>query len=172
MNKIWDLFLKIRNIFAKYFNKIAGIKNIKRYLAVAGGLFVVMLFMFFGPPGLYSKSAQPDFCNSCHVMNSQHEAWYLTGLHRNIKCVDCHLPNTGTLRHLFWKGVTGGKDLVMFHSGLYSDRIGISSHGKKVVQENCERCHEGMVSVMKTDGRNCWSCHRQVNHTFPMVGVK
>lgn len=164
------MFIKKYCVKAKDF--LLGIKHIKRYLAAAGGCLFVLLFVFFGPPNLYNKTSKPDFCNSCHVMNPQYEAWFMTGLHRNAACVDCHLPNTGGIRHFVWKGITGMRDLIMFHTGVYSAKIEISSHGKKVIQENCLRCHESMVSVMSTDGRNCWSCHRRVNHNFPMISAR
>lgn len=142
----------------------------RKHIIAAGIVFFVFLFIMFGPPDMFGKTSQPDYCNSCHVMNDQFESWFMTGLHRNIKCVDCHLPNTSGVRYFVWKGIDGMKDLFMFHTGIYSEKIGISSHGKKIVKENCLRCHEGMVSVMNTDERDCWSCHRRVNHTFPSLG--
>lgn len=146
-------------------------KNIRKYLFAAGGAALILLFVLWGPPDMFNKTSTPDYCNTCHVMNGQFESWFMTGLHRNVKCVDCHLPNTSGIRYFVWKGIDGMKDLAMFHSGVYSERIGISSHGKKIVKENCLRCHEGMVSVMNTDDRDCWSCHRRVNHTFPAMSI-
>lgn len=140
------------------------IKIDKKYLAAGVTAAVLAVFVLWGPPAMLAKTSTPDYCNSCHVMNEEFESWFLTGLHRNAKCVDCHLPNTGFVRHYLWKGIDGMKDLFMFHTGVYSENTGISSHGKKIVKENCVRCHEGMVAMIKYDGRDCWSCHRRVMH--------
>jgi len=100
-------------------------------------------------------------------MASQYEAWFMTGVHRGIKCVDCHLPHTNPVSYLFWKGMDGMKDVLFFYGRLYPDRIGISTHGKRTAQKNCVRCHDAMVSRIKTEGRDCWQCHRRINHTYP-----
>ena len=143
----------------------------KKYVIGVFAVAALSLFILWGPPDLLKKTSEPDYCNSCHVMNDRFESWFMTGLHRNIKCVDCHLPNSGYFRHIVWKGIDGMKDLIYFHSGIYSSQIGISDHGRRFVKENCLRCHEGMVSVMDSDDRDCWSCHRSVAHRYPSVGT-
>ncbi|MCP4132091.1 MAG: cytochrome c nitrite reductase small subunit [bacterium] len=135
-----------------------------RYALFAGIAFILFLFVFWGPPALLEKTSTPDFCNSCHVMNYQHEDWFMTGLHRNIRCVDCHLPNNNALNHFIWKGIDGMKDVIYFHTNIFSEPIEISSHGKKAIQENCIRCHDGMVTMINVEERNCWDCHRRVHH--------
>ncbi len=146
-------------------------KKYLRYLSGGGIGFLLILFILWGPPGVMDMTSSPEFCNSCHVMNSQHEAWFMSGLHRNIKCVDCHLPNNNPVNHYVWKGIDGARDFVFFHGNVFVDPISISSHGKKVLQANCERCHEGMVSMIKTNDRNCWDCHRRVNHKITAITV-
>ena len=143
----------------------------KKYLAAVLAVTILTVFILWGPPDLLKKTSEPEYCNTCHVMNEQFEAWFMTGIHRNIKCVDCHLPNTSPVRYFIWKGIDGMKDLAMFHSGIYSEDIGISSHGKKIVKENCLRCHEGMVTVINTDERYCWSCHRRIMHRYPEISM-
>lgn len=133
---------------------------------LAGCLAIILLVVLtaLGARKAYLYSSSPEFCNTCHVMEQQYESWFMTGLHRSIKCVDCHLPNTGFARHIIWKGIDGTKDFLQFHTGLYSDVTHASDHTKKVIMENCVRCHDGMVSRISYDGRNCWDCHRRVNH--------
>jgi cytochrome c nitrite reductase small subunit len=123
----------------------------------------VGVFLAFGPPKLYAKSETPEFCASCHVMESQYEAWFHAGAHRRIKCVDCHLPNDTMARHLVWKGIDGGRDFVLFHTGLVPDDIRLSSRGAQVVKENCLRCHTETMARVNED-RNCWDCHRRLSH--------
>ena len=127
-------------------------------VAVAAGLFLAI-----GPPGLLARSETPDFCASCHVMESQYEAWFHQGAHRRIRCVDCHLPNDNLATHYVWKSIDGMKDVVAFYSGHVPDPIKLSSHGAKVVQQNCVRCHEATVTTMDRT-RQCWGCHRQLRH--------
>jgi cytochrome c nitrite reductase small subunit len=134
-----------------------------KYLLFLGIFFVVLIFTFFGPPRVLERTSSPDFCNSCHVMNLQHEAWFKSGLHRTLKCVDCHLPNNNIANHFLWKGIDGMKDLIFFHSNFFTEPITISSHGKSVLQQNCIRCHDSMVSNINPD-RDCWDCHKRVNH--------
>jgi cytochrome c nitrite reductase small subunit len=123
----------------------------------------VLFFLLLGPPKLLAKSDTPGFCVSCHVMESQYEAWMHTGAHRRAKCVDCHLPNQNMPAHYIWKAIDGMKDVVVFHSGKVPDQIMISSHGVKVLQDNCIRCHDVAVTMIDKD-RNCWKCHRRVTH--------
>ena len=86
-------------------------------------------------------------------MHEEYEVWFLTGVHRGIKCVDCHLPNNNEVNHLIWKGIDGTKDVVSFFSGVYPDHITATGHAKKVIKANCMRCHNEMVSRISTDGQ-------------------
>lgn len=134
------------------------------YLAVlvvlSGGLGG---FLAFGPPKLFAKTSSPDFCGSCHVLNAEYEAWFHSGAHRRILCVDCHLPNDTKVRHLVWKGVEGVFDSVAFYGGKVPEDIVITKRGAAFVRENCLRCHEETMALVRED-RNCWECHRQLSH--------
>jgi cytochrome c nitrite reductase small subunit len=128
--------------------------------AAAGGLFVM-----FGPPKLMARTETPDFCASCHVMESQYEAWFHTGAHRSIRCIDCHLPHDNIGKYYAWKSIDGMKDVYLFYSGRVPETITLSAHGEKTVQSNCARCHE--TTVEKIDRtRNCWECHRWLQHSL------
>lgn len=139
----------------KKFWKVFGL------LIVAGA--AVGGFVGFGPPGLYARSGTPEFCMQCHVMESQYENWFHNAGHRRQKCIDCHLPNDTMARHAAFKGMTGMWDAFVFYSGRVPDTIQITNRGAAIVQENCKRCHEQTVSMIKED-RNCWSCHRRLSH--------
>jgi len=139
----------------------------KRFWQVLGLLVLVAagtgMFLGFGPPGLYAKSATPEFCAQCHVMESEYENWFHNAGHRRQKCVDCHLPNDNAARHAALKGMTGMWDAFVFYSGRVPETIRISSRGAAIVKENCTRCHEQMVSRINED-RDCWQCHRRLSH--------
>lgn len=123
----------------------------------------VSLFLMLGPPGLLAKSESPDFCSSCHVMESNYEAWLHTGAHRRKKCVDCHLPNETLPIHYIWKTIDGLKDVAFFYSGMVPERITLTAHGAEVLQANCIRCHESTVMLINHE-RKCWECHRRIMH--------
>jgi cytochrome c nitrite reductase small subunit len=135
----------------------------KKYLIGAAGLIVLTIIAFI-PYGVLYQTSRPAFCNICHPMHEEHDVWFLTGVHRSIKCVDCHLPNNNEITHIVWKGIDGTKDLVSFYSGVYPDRITATDHAKRVIKANCVRCHGEMVSRINNEGRDCWSCHRRINH--------
>ena len=139
----------------------------KKHWKVLGLLIVAAIavggFVSFGPPGLYARSGTPEFCAQCHVMEAQYEDWFHNGGHRRQKCIDCHLPNDSMARHLVLKGMTGMWDSYVFYSGRVPDTIKITEKGAAIVQENCNRCHEQIVSMIKED-RNCWTCHRRLSH--------
>jgi len=132
-------------------------------LACIAGVAVVM-FLVFGPPKLLAKSESPDFCASCHVMGPEYESWAHMGAHRRKLCVDCHLPNGNAGIHYVWKALDGLKDVVFFYSGKVPERIILTEHGAKVLQDNCIRCHEATVEFISHE-RKCWECHRRLIHT-------
>ncbi|MHB9072677.1 MAG: cytochrome c nitrite reductase small subunit [Desulfobaccales bacterium] len=139
-------------------------KTILLYVLIAAVIVAGLgIFAAFGPPGLYAKSESPEFCGSCHVLQPEYEAWFHSGAHRSITCVDCHLPNNNLPNHLFWKTVDGVKDSLAFHAGFVSETIHISDRGATVVEANCRRCHADLVSQIKED-RRCWDCHRRISH--------
>ena len=129
---------------------------------LVAGIFV-LFFLLFGPPKLLAKSDTPGFCVSCHVMESEYEAWFHAGAHRRVACAECHLPNNNLAIHYVWKAIDGFKDVVVFYSGKVPEQIMLSSHGAKVLQENCIRCHETTV-MMIDQTRTCWKCHRGITH--------
>lgn len=132
------------------------------FLIFVVAVLVLGGFAAFGPPGLFAKTETPEFCGSCHVLESEYETWF-HGSHRRQKCVDCHLPNDTFVRHTFWKTVDGLKDFTAFHTGRVSETISLTDRGAAFVQENCLRCHAETVSRLNED-RRCWSCHRRLHH--------
>ena len=134
------------------------------YVLIAAAIAAVLgIFVAFGPPGLYARSESPEFCGSCHVLQPEYEAWFHSGAHSRITCVDCHLPNDTFARHLVWKTLDGVKDALAFHTGRVSEPIRLSSNGAAVVQENCQRCHAETIARVNID-RQCWDCHRRISH--------
>jgi len=121
------------------------------------------VFFAFGPAQLIAKTETSLFCSSCHVMESQFEAWFNVGAHRTIRCVDCHLPHENMPAYYVWKSIDGMKDVIVFYSGKTPETITISERGKTFVQSNCIRCHAERVAMINQE-RNCWECHRFLQH--------
>ena len=138
-------------------------KKIVMFSVIGIAVVVVALFLMFGPPKLLAKSESPDFCSKCHVMEPEYEAWLHEGAHRRKLCVDCHLPNDNMPIHYVWKAIDGLKDVLFFYSGHVPEQIKLTSHGAKVLQANCIRCHSSAVEFMDHD-RKCWECHRRLIH--------
>ena len=125
--------------------------------------------MSFGPPQLLARTETPLFCASCHVMQSQYEAWFHVGAHRTIRCVDCHLPHENIGVYYLWKTIDGMTDTVVFYSGRVPEIIDISERQQRVIQSNCIRCHAARVEKIDRK-RNCWACHRSLQHN--MAGTR
>ena len=142
----------------------AGMEKILLVSLVTVALLVALVyFVALGPPALYAKSESPEFCGSCHILQPEYEAWFHSGAHRGIKCIDCHLPNDNLGQHLLAKTSEGVKDTLAFHTGLFPEKLKLSQHGAQVVLDNCRRCHAETVARINED-RRCWECHRRLSH--------
>ena len=129
----------------------------------SGAAGLAALTLLFGPTQLVELSETPRFCGLCHSMKPQHSAWEHSA-HRSARCIDCHLPNDNAVNHYVWKTIDGNKDVFYEFSGLREhDEIKLSTHGHKVLQANCIRCHETTVSHIDTR-RACVDCHRTAGH--------
>lgn len=125
----------------------------------------VVAFVMFGPPRVAERFAEPEFCASCHVMEPQFAA-YQAGSHDHVdSCNDCHLPNDGFVRHYFWEGIVGVRDLVEFNLNMIPEHIRVRERSRDWIEENCLRCHREAVSTaMMSEGRRCWQCHQELYH--------
>lgn len=120
-------------------------------------------------------SDAPETCINCHVMGTQYVTWFHSSHRENATCNDCHVPQDNILKHYAFKAQDGIRHAYMFTMGDIPDPIIMHEAGQKVVQANCQRCHDhtnqhvtsGQVSwveVQKGEGRLCWDCHRDVPH--------
>jgi cytochrome c nitrite reductase small subunit len=147
--------------------KAGEMKNLfgMKYMIIVGAILAAIgLFLAFGPPQLMARTETPEFCSSCHVMEAQYEAWRRQGAHRRQRCIDCHLPHDSLAAYYVWKSIDGMKDVVLFHSGNVPARIEVSERGQGFIQGNCIRCHADTVSRMLDAERDCWDCHRRMQH--------
>jgi cytochrome c nitrite reductase small subunit len=129
-------------------------------LAVAGvGLYVTNFTAYMG--------SDPNTCNNCHVMDYVYENWLHGGHHTAATCNDCHTPHALIPKYIV-KAQSGYHHVTAFVFGAIPDAIRAKEESKKVVQENCVRCHEHTVSTIMAGAqefdRYCFDCHRSAAH--------
>ncbi|MEI7989159.1 MAG: cytochrome c nitrite reductase small subunit [Chloroflexota bacterium] len=109
----------------------------------------------------------PEACNNCHVMDSVYLSWY-HGSHRLwAVCNDCHTPHEFIPKY-YIKALSGYNHVSAFLLGDIPVAIRAKESSKKIVQDNCIRCHENTVDAVSAShsdaGRYCYDCHRSVAH--------
>lgn len=142
----------------------------KHTLACLAGGFVIGLAVCGVGSAMMSFSGSPEFCGTCHAMKG--EAWtFAESTHRNLECVDCHLPHDNMAVYMIEKGRTGMIDT--YHEVLrdYPAHIKLSAEGKKTVNANCLRCHESTMENVHAQlgaefdtGADCMKCHSSIAH--------
>ncbi|MBK7878293.1 MAG: NapC/NirT family cytochrome c [Planctomycetes bacterium] len=139
-------------------------------LALAGG-GVLALGMY----GAVHHTAQPEFCNSCHLMEPYYQSWQRSA-HKDVACIECHYE-PGALE------TAEGKFKALSQLAKYVTRTAGTKPWAEVSDQSCMRsgCHsvrmlEGPVQFgrVKFDHRQhllesqrgrrlrCVSCHSQI----------
>jgi cytochrome c nitrite reductase small subunit len=141
------------------------------------GIFTgLAIYIFIVSNASSYLSDEPETCINCHVMNPQYASWQHSSHREVANCNDCHVPHNNVLNKYFFKAKDGMRHASMFTLRLEPQVIQIKEAGKKVVHQNCIRCHGSLLevphmqSVMHSDyyaertGRQCWDCHRETPH--------
>jgi cytochrome c nitrite reductase small subunit len=127
------------------------------------------LFTFNYAEGLSYLSADPEACMNCHIMRSQFDSWQKGSHHSAAVCVDCHLPHDLIGKYMA-KSNNGYHHSKGFTLQDFHEPIMIKTGNSRILQDNCLRCHEGMVHSLvagaTTDRQatECVHCHRSVGH--------
>lgn len=141
-------------------------------LGIFTGLALYVLRISNAPSYL---SDDPGACINCHVMNPQYASWYHSSHREVAHCNDCHVPHDNFINKYYFKAKDGLRHATIFTLRNEPQVIMILEAGKKVVQQNCIRCHEyllkdnNILAVMpgydfhRTE-RECWECHRETPH--------
>jgi cytochrome c nitrite reductase small subunit len=121
-------------------------------------------------------SDDPTTCINCHVMNPQYATWYHSSHRERATCNDCHVPHNNMANKYFFKAKDGMRHATIFTLRNEPQVIIIKEAGAEVVQQNCIRCHNELITDnrmlskthqfddFRTEGRYCWTCHRKVPH--------
>jgi cytochrome c nitrite reductase small subunit len=126
-------------------------------------------FTFVYAKGFSYLSTDPRACVNCHVMTEQYEGWLKSG-HRHVAtCVECHLPHAGLAKWMA-KADHGFRHSAAFTLQNFKEPIEITARDRRMVQENCVRCHVGLVhDLLATAGPahraiDCLHCHAGAGH--------
>ena len=129
-------------------------------------------FTFHYGEGWSYFSKAPETCVNCHIMQPHYDTWLKSSHHAAATCTDCHLPST------FPHSIVSKADNGFFHSWAFTfedfhEPIQIKPRNRRILQDNCVRCHESLVAQMQaysgplgtSDRISCLHCHDDVGHT-------
>ena len=136
-------------------------------LGVISGLGIFIIYISKATSYLSEK---PEVCMNCHIMAPQYNSWNHSAHREVATCNDCHVPQDNIVNHYRFKATDGLRHSWMFTFRLEPQVIKIHAAGKQVVNENCKRCHEKLISCTSLIGlnsetdRHCSECHRETPH--------
>ncbi|MDD4602437.1 MAG: cytochrome c nitrite reductase small subunit [Bacteroidales bacterium] len=142
------------------------------FLGIFFGLTAYAVYISRAPSYL---SDDPNTCINCHVMNPQYANWAHSAHRRITNCNDCHVPHNNIFSKYLFKAQDGMRHATIFTLRNEPQVIFIREEGKRVVQQNCIRCHEqtvGKTFMMSVQPnyhnylleRQCLNCHRETPH--------
>jgi len=140
--------------------------------ALVGVALGLGAYTFDEAEGLSYLSNDPNACINCHIMNEQFDGWQHASHHAHATCNDCHVPvdfigKYATKIEHGWRH-SKGFTLQNFH-----EPIMITPGSRAIVEANCIRCHDGLVSDLVAHSRvpeaaqtdaDCLRCHSHVGH--------
>lgn len=141
-----------------------------KYLTIAIGilaLLVVTVVSLYATDFTAYLGSDPNARNNCHVMDAAYEGWF-HGDHQSVAtCSDCHTPHA-ILPKYFVKAQSGYYHVTTFLSGEIPDAIRAKPASKRIIQENCIRCHENTIATISAGpldfDQYCFDCHRSIAH--------
>jgi len=161
----------------KFLNHLMPPKQWNVAVIILLGIFTGLLAYAFyiSNAGSY-LSDNPEVCVNCHIMAPQFTTWSHSS-HKNVtNCNDCHVPHNNIFNKYFFKAKDGLRHATIFTLRTEPQVIFIKEASKKVVQQNCLRCHKytidkivtknhtSNINKLYTEERLCWDCHRDVPH--------
>ena len=126
-------------------------------------------FTFVYAKGFSYLSTDPRACANCHIMNEQYDAWLKSGHRHTATCVECHLPHEGLAK---WaaKAEHGFRHSAAFTLQNFKEPIEITAADRRIVLDNCVRCHAAFVHDVLASGAaprqqiDCLHCHAGAGH--------
>ncbi|MEG6616801.1 NapC/NirT family cytochrome c [Peptococcaceae bacterium 1198_IL3148] len=141
-------------------------RKILKTLLILSTLAVLAIFAI-KIPFISHQLDGPKFCGSCHLMKPWVDTYIQSSHSEWATCGGCHIPHN-VVSGAFYKAFTGTRDGIYMLIGHVPDRIRISGHGAKVVNDNCLSCHQDVMSTvgypLADRNKNCFDCHRDLPH--------
>ena len=133
--------------------------------ACAGVVLGTGAFTFNYAEGMSYLSNDPQACVNCHIMRDQFDGWRKSTHHAAATCNDCHVPHDFIGKYLT-KMEHGLRHSYGFTFQNFHEPIQIKASSLAIVEHNCVRCHESLVSELPTHGEHvdCAQCHRGIGH--------
>ncbi len=115
--------------------------------------------------GLSYLSTDPRACANCHIMQAQFDSWQKASHHTSATCADCHLPHAFPEKYVA-KARNGWNHSSAFTLQDFPEPILITPPNAAILQDNCTRCHEGVLHEVSaaTGAPSCVRCHVSVGH--------
>ncbi len=142
-------------------------------IMLVGAFTGLVLFLMKISNATSYLSDDPRVCINCHIMTPQFATWSHSA-HRSITdCNECHVPQDNPFRKLYFKANDGLRHATIFTLRKEPHSIYIREPGRRVVHENCVRCHESLFSdgpgrpeqaMALMRERECLDCHRYTPH--------
>ncbi len=159
----------------KWINRLRPPDNWKIPVVILLGIFVglfAFVFKLSNAPSYLSD--EPITCMNCHIMAPQYATWNHSSHREWATCNDCHVPHNNVFNKYYFKAKDGLRHATIFTLRKEPQVIFIKEEGKKVVHQNCIRCHSKLLdtdALLAQKGfdharteRECWDCHREVPH--------
>ncbi|MCF8295752.1 MAG: cytochrome c nitrite reductase small subunit [Bacteroidales bacterium] len=144
-------------------------------IILTGALLGLVINSFYFSKAWSYLSDDPKTCMNCHVMAPQFATWSHSAHREVATCIDCHVPHDNFFHKYWFKANDGLRHASIFTMRTEPQVIQIREAGAEVVQQNCIRCHEQLVTdyelLARTDeiqharlDRSCIECHRETPH--------
>jgi cytochrome c nitrite reductase small subunit len=128
---------------------------------LVGALAGLGLFTFGYARGASYLTNDHKACANCHVMRENFESWMKSSHGKVAVCNDCHTP-PGLIPKYYTKALNGFFHSLAFTTQNFPEQIYITKRNYDVAERACLKCHEDLVSHIRT--RNCIQCHSRVGH--------
>lgn len=143
-------------------------------IILLGTIVGVGMYIFYVSRAWSYLSDEPTTCVNCHVMKTEYATWQHSAHGRVTTCNDCHVPQDNVFKKYYFKATDGMRHSAIFTARTYEQSIRMREPGRKVVMDNCIRCHGNLTAMLKSNvdykstlnGKQkvCWDCHREVPH--------
>lgn len=144
-------------------------------IILSGALLGLLLVSFYLSKAWSYLSDDPKTCMNCHIMAPQYATWSHSAHREVATCTDCHVPHDNFFHKYWFKANDGLRHASIFTLRAEPQVIFIRDAGAEVVQQNCIRCHNHLITdsqlLTRTNEvhqyrteRKCVECHRETPH--------